>query len=257
MAERERSAVYPYALWSDCVEFIKQIDSFSARSVSYDEVSKKSNVTPQAYSFKAKLSTSRQFGLIETGNGVISLSELAKKLLYPVDEEDISIKYECFANPPLYSKLIELYNGKAIPSEAVLGNILMNNHRIAKKAKDIAAKFFLQNAQELGFIRAGVLNYTLESDSSNHSDHIGDDDSDNDNRDFDNEETAEHEIKNDAIQSHSYPSYDINYIKQTIPTESGELAQIIIPLKSTEDDLWLIRDTLDVIMKRKFKINLE
>jgi hypothetical protein len=43
---------------------------------------------------------------------------------------------------------------------------------------------------------------------------------------------------------------------QLIPIESGKIAKIIIPVNSTEDDLLMIRDMLDVILKRKFKIEL-
>ena len=43
---------------------------------------------------------------------------------------------------------------------------------------------------------------------------------------------------------------------QLIPIESGKIAKIIIPVDSTEDDLLMIRDMLDVILKRKFKIEL-
>ena len=41
------------------------------------------------------------------------------------------------------------------------------------------------------------------------------------------------------------------------PVESGKVAKIIIPIDSTEDDLYAIRDLLEVVMKRKFKIKVD
>jgi len=247
--KRERSVAYPYASWTDCKEFIKLIDSFRASQVSYDEAAKKSGVSIQALSFKAKLSASRQFGLIETSGNVISLSNSAKKLLYPIGNDEPQIALECFANPPLYLKLIGEYNGKSLPTEIVLSNVLMNDYAIARNAKDTAARFFIQNATEMGFVRAGVLNHSLCEDV--------------------NSSTNTPDISLDIVDDKA-PIYatgsvipqpiienECDYISQVIPTESGKAARIIIPLTATEDDLWIIRDSLDIIMKRKFKIEIE
>ena len=250
--KRERSVAYPYASWSDCLDFIKQIDSFKASQVSYDEAARKWGVSVQAPSFKAKLSASRQFGLIETSGNVISLSSYAKKLLYPTGNDEPQITLECFANPPLYSKLIGVYNGKALPTETVLSNVMMNDYAIARNAKDAAAKFFVTNATEMGFVRAGVLDYSLNEDAKN--------------------KNYSFEIMTEVIDEKSplvKSDYDVkpivktfsenenDYITQIIPTESGKVARMMIPLDVTEDDLWLIRDTLDLVMKRKFRINVD
>ena len=41
MGTREKSALYPNATWEDCLEFIRTIDSFKLKSVSYMEVAKR------------------------------------------------------------------------------------------------------------------------------------------------------------------------------------------------------------------------
>ena len=250
--KRERSAIYPYATWNECVEFIKRVDSFRASQVSYEEMAKKFGVTPQAFSFKAKLSTSKQFGLIDTAGNVISLSSIAKKLLYPTGNNESEIVYECFKSPPLYSRLIELYNGKALPTEVVLSNVLMNDHRIARNAKDAAAKYFLLNATEMGFVRAGVLAHSIEDTAASLIDPQE--------LSCDSTENKPSDTPPVTFQVEPAPNFlsrENEYITQIVPTESGKSAKIQIPLDATEDDLWLIRDTLDVIMKRKFKIKLE
>ena len=70
MADREKSALYPGATWSECLELIKRIDSFGLKTVSYQELAKKyglSSVTTK--SFTAKIGAAKQFGLIITSQG--------------------------------------------------------------------------------------------------------------------------------------------------------------------------------------------
>ena len=46
-----------------------------------------------------------------------------------------------------------------------------------------------------------------------------------------------------------------DFITQAIPCESGKIARFIIPVDATEDDLLLLRDMFDVLLRRKFKID--
>lgn len=110
-------------------------------------------------SFTGKISTSKQFGLITTSCSTIQLTDTCKRLLYPTGNDIYSIKHACFSQPPLYNKLIAIYDGKALPSEEILSNILMTEHRIAKAVKNNAAKCFLESAGELGLIKGGILCY--------------------------------------------------------------------------------------------------
>ena len=47
------------------------------------------------------------------------------------------------------------------------------------------------------------------------------------------------------------------YIQQNYETESGKLAQIIIPKDATQDDLAAISDMLDILIKRRFKTEIK
>ena len=153
--------------------------------------------------------------------------------------------------PPLYAALIEEYDGKAIPAVNLLANQLMNKHKISKVAKDVAARVFIQNADDLGLISAGVLSVadrvTNEArDSADKANNALYDAAD------DNEQPLDKAVNTDDRERKE----SNDYIAQSIPIESGKIAKIIIPVDSTEDDLLMIRDMLDVILKRKFKIEL-
>lgn len=43
------------------------------------------------------------------------------------------------------------------------------------------------------------------------------------------------------------------YVRQDYTCDNGELAQIIIPRGATKDDLYALREMLEVLIERKFK----
>lgn len=255
MATREKSNLYPNATWEESLEFAKTIADFNLKVVSYSEVAKKYGLTSTTTkSFTARISTSKQFGLISTSSGSVQLTDLAKKILYPTTGDVKLIKIEAFRLPPLYDKLISRYDGKALPSKEILENILMNEYRIAKNAKSKAASCFLESASQLSLINGGVLYY---SDSLNAADQF----------EIKNEELSESNqniettssdsiLHNERTEIKAYDSSS-DYIIQKIPVESGKLAQIIVPVDSTEDDILLIKDMFDVLLRRKFKIKFD
>ena len=162
MAEREKSALYPGATWAECIELIKKISSFNLKAVSYQELAKKYGLSSTTTkSFTAKIGAAKQFGLVTTAQGnTIQLTDASKKLLYPTGESVRGVELTCFAQAPLYSKLISKYDGMALPAQELLANILMNEYRITRSVKDSAAKCFLESAEQLELIKGGILCYT-------------------------------------------------------------------------------------------------
>ena len=252
MGEREKSALYPAVTIDDCIDFIKVVDSFKSKTVAYKVVAEHfglSSVTTK--SFTQKIGSSKQYGLINTNSSTIQLTDLAKNILYPTSNDMAGIKKECFSLPPLYVSLIQEYDGKAIPDEMLLANILMTKYSISKVAKENAARVFIKNAENLGYIKAGI--FSLENADSYESELVEQADG------LVEEQGADVSVNNDEIMcSNDYKNNSddpSDYIIQKYPVESGKIAQIIIPIDSTKDDLLMIRDMLDVVLKRKFKLN--
>lgn len=251
----EKSALYPSVNWDTCIEFVKTVASFNLKTVSYLEVAKKYGLnSPKARSFTNKLSSCKQYGLLTTSGGsAIQLTETCMRLLYPTGEDLSAIARACFSMPPLYNKLIAMYDGKALASKEILANILMSDHKIQKSVKDIAAQAFLESAEQLGLIKGGILCY---------SDHECNESANN----------AKQKLAEDSLPgikaavatfaeslpvlSSGTPSVESDYITQNIPFESGKIARISIPVDATEDDLLLLHDMFDVILKRKFKFDI-
>ncbi len=257
MGTREKSNLYPNATWEDCFEFAKTIAGFNLKSVSYTEVAKKYGLTSTTTkSFTAKISSSKQFGFITTSSGAIQLTELAKNMIYPTGDITL-MKVESFAMPPLYQKLISAYDGKALPPRDIFENILMGSYKIAKAVKANAAKCFFESADQLDLVKGGIFCYSEVKNGL-----TNDNPSDEPVSEKEAPIVSESTENSDAIQQQletplPVPESAADYISQNIPVASGKVAKIIIPVDSTEDDLLLIKDMFDVLLKRKFKIKID
>ena len=251
MAEREKSALYPGATWEDCLEFIRRIASFNLKAVSYQELAKKYGLSSTTTkSFTSKIGAAKQFGLITTSQNTIQLTDASGKILFPTGEGEREIELQCFAQPPLYDNLIKKYDGSAIPPKELLANILMSEYRITRAVKDSAAKYFLESANQLGLIKGGVLCYSEAKNASEPG------------TEPPTQVTASAEEPVNCAQEAPVPASrssasEADYISQTIPCENGKIARIILPVDATEDDLYLIHDMLNVIMKRRFKLQID
>lgn len=246
----EKSAQYPKSTWNDCIEFVKNVASFNLKAVSYSEVAKKYGINnPTAKSFSSKVSTCKQFGLITTtGGNTIQLTDTCKRILFPTGEDISAIMRACFGMPTLYTKLIAAYDGKAIPGKELLSNILMNDHKIQKSVKDQAAQVFIESAEQLGLIKGGILCYSEAEETVPAPQQTI-------------EEDQRVELQVFPAPAVSQPTQvqtanEADYITQAIPFESGKIARFIIPVDATEDDLLLLHDMLDVLLRRKFKLSI-
>lgn len=255
MAERERSALYPGATWDDCMEFIRKIGSLNLKAVSYQELAKQYGLSnPTTKSFTAKIGAAKQFGLITTAQGnTIQLTDASKRLLYPTGEPSRPLELQCFAQPPLYAKLVTKYDGIAIPAPELLANILMNEHRITRAVKDSAAKIFLQSAEQLDLIHGGILCYkeALEPEQLQEPQQTEPE------KQVDTVATQSVEKPISSFTAVTSASNEADFISQSIPCENGKIAKIAIPVDATEDDLYLIHDMLNVVLRRKFKLEID
>ncbi len=73
------------------------------------------------------------------------------------------------------------------------------------------------------------------------------------------EQVSNHPIMNKNDIS-NFKNEDISkeeYITQPYVCESGKTAKIVIPIDATEDDVYALRELLEIIMKRKFKMKID
>jgi len=154
---REKSAQYPPYDLSSCIEFVQVVDTLGGKQVAesslLSELGLRSGSTK---SYTGKLSSCRQFGLLESKAGLLSVTERARLILYPTEEQkDVQRKkltIEAFRSPPLYQKIMSKFDGKGVPKLETLANILMNECKIAKAVKNNAAKVFVSSAKFAGVL---------------------------------------------------------------------------------------------------------
>ena len=218
---KERSSLYPMFSIKEIVDFINEIVKIGGKRVSINTIASVLGFSVKTNSFRAKISTAKQFGLIRG-------SELAKRIVYPVNELDTRRAIvESFLSAPLYRKIVERYENQALPSQDKLSNILLLEYNLTKSAKDIAAAKFIENAEQVGILKNGII--LLESDE-NDIDSFEDESSSKDSKEVSENSTAE--SKEEVLTSMEPSAYCF-----TIPTLSGSVAKVIIPQNVTEKDL--------------------
>jgi len=241
MAEKfQKSQMYPGATWSASVNLIETINSkFGGSTVSYDELSRAYNVSPSTKSFTGRLSGAKQFGLIETASGTVSITETGKKYLYPTSD---TIRNEIAINsikkPKLFSDLIDRYNNKPLPTKELLANILMAEYGIMQNVRDTVAGIFLDTIEQLGLRVNGVLKYNNDIiyDAGDES------------------QQASEEIKTPTVSKEPEVN-SIKCVEIVFPTENNVISKVVYSENATKEDLLGLRDMLDVVLKRRFKVS--
>lgn len=166
-SRRERSARYPSVPLQEAIAFCRQIDELGIDGLGAAQIA-----TAMGYrnvktnTFSGRLSSARQFQLIVLNDQNYSLTELALRIIHPIDPAEVSqlLRQACLA-PHLYAELIRHYAGKRLPEAEILGNLMMHKYQITASAKSAAADAFLDSLRFVGLMNDQRL---VESSSSGH-----------------------------------------------------------------------------------------
>ena len=158
-SRRERSTRYPGVPLDDCIEMCKFIESRGLDGLTAPDIASAlgyKNI--KTNTFSARLSATRQFGLLLLNDDGYGLTPLAKSILHPVDLNDLGrLHRQALREPPIYSDLIERLDGKRVPDLEILGNVLYHHHQIIATAKESAAEAFLTSARFAGALGADMI----------------------------------------------------------------------------------------------------
>jgi hypothetical protein len=154
---KQRSEPYPALTLESNLKFVEKIyNAFAdSRYIPTEDISK--TLGQSGGAFLIQLSSAVQYGLLEKNYSVgYKPTPLFKKIYKPTPTENVrDSQIEAFCKPPLYSKLIEEYRDKQLPSEAGLSNILDRSYGIIGNACAAAAKVFIKNLVFLGLLSDG------------------------------------------------------------------------------------------------------
>lgn len=225
--KRERSALYPMITVDDCFEIIELIDKMAGKVYSNASIAQALGVSEKTNSFRAKISTLRQYGLISGNQGTYRLTAIANEYLYPIkDEQRKNAKLQAFFGVPLYKKLVEKYENQALPSMDKLANVLLGKEfGLTKGTKDSAVENFMKSLEQLDLIINGVL-VINPVESKTEVVH-------------ENEEVVQNHTKNEELQLEKGASD--KYYNFEIPILSGDTAVVKIPQSVTNKDLDFIQ----------------
>ncbi len=150
---RERSRNYPGIPLERVIDFAQEFKTKVGVKTSVKAVTdtfgvKKAN----SGTISIKLGSLRQFGLLEGRAENLILSDLAKKILVPVNQDTKTQAIrEAFLKPDLYQELANDFNNESIPEG--LANLLFHKYGITEAGKENAAKCFVESARFAGFLR--------------------------------------------------------------------------------------------------------
>lgn len=238
-SEKQRSSLYPAATIEECLEILNIIKGMGGKNCSVQSIADKMGVSITTNSFKFKISSSKQYGLIDNIKGVIQLTERAKTLLYPtvgVSEKEILLA--CFQSAPLYAKIIQNFLGKALPSLEKLANELMikPEYGITVTAKKVAAECFIKNAEYLGVLQNGILTFDVS-----HEEEV-----------VAMEDVQSISPKEEPIESKTTTSREPEAPKSgyrfQIPMLSGKNAEIYLPENISETDLEFFEQSVNYML---------
>ena len=151
----QRSRPYPPVDVEEAVRFSAIIEKLGARNVSETVILKELGLTAITNTFWGKTASAKHFGLITVDGKTYTLTDRAKLILRPKDEDGKKrLLLEAFLMPDLYRELYEKFIDKQIPSLDTLSNILFHDHGINANVSKNAAEAFIESAKFVGLLGA-------------------------------------------------------------------------------------------------------
>ena len=153
-----RSRLYPRYDLEDSIKFIESLNKLGGNNISTSALGAEVGKGINNSTFTGRVSSSKQFGLINQDSRRLSVSALGKEILIPRNNTAKSTATTtALSTPDLYKEIIKNFNGKTLPDMTTPGNLLVHDYRIEQAAKDVAARNFIRSATFAGVIQNGIL----------------------------------------------------------------------------------------------------
>jgi hypothetical protein len=152
-AERGRSRIeWPYYSLDEASKLAKGIFDLGG-NCQIDQLAGHLSQTATGGGFRLKVQAARTFGLVNSAQGQLTLTDLGSEIVDP--DGDRQAKADAFMRVPLYSAIYEQFKGKTLPGIIGLENAMVHLG-VAIKQKDKARQAFLRSAKEAGFFAFGA-----------------------------------------------------------------------------------------------------
>ncbi|WOD29605.1 hypothetical protein RYH70_05945 [Alloalcanivorax xenomutans] len=144
----------PRKTLEECLEVIRPIhEIYAGATASWDEIASAMGVGAKSNNTKYLIWSAQAYELITKDGEKFSLSETGRKLLapnYPEEKSEAALK--SIRIPTIPSKFYSDYDGKLIPPDAYLDNVLENRYSVPRNRIEEAKKIILANAEYAGIV---------------------------------------------------------------------------------------------------------
>ncbi len=145
---------FPYSDLPSAVELAQTLHSKAGTSCETDELAAWMNQSATGGTFRTRISAAKLFGLIDTGQGRATLTQLGRDALDGSGKER-GARVQAFLTPELFSKMYEQNKGNPLPPAAAIER-QMEQLGISPKQKERARQTFSKSATYAGFIDPGT-----------------------------------------------------------------------------------------------------
>lgn len=153
--KRFRSEIeFPYADLESAVELAQMIHDKAGSSCEVDELAAWMGQSSGGGTFRSRLGAARMFGLIETGQGRVTLTQSGRDALDGSGVERAA-RVDAFLKVELFSAMYERYKGNALPPPPAIER-QMEQLGVSPKQKVRARQTFTKSAQYAQFIDAAT-----------------------------------------------------------------------------------------------------
>lgn len=143
---------FPYADLESAVELSQTIHDKAGTSCETDELAAWMGQTATGGTFRTRVGAARMFGLIETGQGRVSLTQLGRDTLDDSGKNHAA-KVTAFLNVELFRAMYDQHKGNALPPPPAIER-QVEQLGVSPKQKERARQTFMKSAQFAGFIDA-------------------------------------------------------------------------------------------------------
>jgi hypothetical protein len=151
--KRFRSEIeFPYADLESAVEIAQSIHTKAGSSCELEELAAWMGQTATGGTFRTRIGAARMFGLIETGQGRVTLTQPGRDVIDNSGNER-SARISAFLNVELFRVMYDQYKGNALPPPPAIER-QMEQLGVSPKQKERARQTFMKSAQYAGFIDA-------------------------------------------------------------------------------------------------------
>ncbi|MBR0973660.1 hypothetical protein [Bradyrhizobium japonicum] len=142
---------FPYADLEGCVELAQTLFTrVGPAACDQGELAAWMNQSATGGTFRTRISAAKMFGLIDTGQGRASITQLGRDALTGTGNER-SARVQAFLNPELFNRMYEQNKGHTLPPAAAIER-QMEQMGISPKQKERARQTFVKSATYAGFI---------------------------------------------------------------------------------------------------------